>query len=155
MRLRTIILGAIVLVGSFAGALFLMHLLWPQTPQQALPALVAMPPLQPLTGNSVVLAPAAIALSAISEALDAQAPRDLSGKPQNPVSKLLSNAQLTFTVNRGPFAVSGQPGVLTVNTRLSGRFEALDILTGGVGTGVAAAGDAIGGLIGGNLGQQV
>jgi hypothetical protein len=127
MRLRTVMLGAIVLVGSFAGATFVMNALWPVAPQQARPALVAMPPLQPLTGNSVVLAPAAIALSAISEARDAQAPRDLSGKPQNPVSKLLSNAQLTFTVNRGPFAVSGQPGVLTVNTPLSGQFEAIGI----------------------------
>ena len=155
MRLRAIIVGAIVLVGSFAGATFVMNTLWPLAPQQARPALVAMPPLQPLTGNSVVLAPAAIALSAISEALDAQAPRDLSGKPQNPVSKLLSNAQLTFTVNRGPFAVSGQPGVLTVNTPLSGQFEALGTLTGGVGTGVTAAGGAIGNLIGGDLGQKV
>ncbi len=156
MRLRTIILGAVVLIGSFAGATLLMNVLWPQVPQQqGLPPLVAMPPLQPLTGNSVVLAPAAIALSAISEALDAQAPRDLSGKPQNPVSKLLSNAQLTFAVSRGPFAVSGQPGVLTVNTPLSGQFEALGTLTGGVGTGVTAAGGAIGNLIGGNLGQQV
>ncbi|MGB8742221.1 MAG: DUF4403 family protein [Xanthobacteraceae bacterium] len=110
--------------------------------------------MQPLTGNSVVLAPAAIALSAISEALDAQAPRDLSGKPQNPVSKLLSNAQLTFTVNRGPFAVSGQPGALTVNTPLSGQFEAIRTLTGSVGTGVTAAGDAIGNLIGGNQGGR-
>jgi Domain of unknown function (DUF4403) len=135
MRLRTIILGAIVLVGSFAAATFVMNVLWPQMPQvppqQARPALVAMPPLPPLTGNSVVLAPAAIALSAISEALDAQAPGDLSGKPQNPVSKLLSNAQLTFAVSRGPFAVSGQPGVLTVNTPLSGQFEALGTLPAG------------------------
>ncbi|MGA9009612.1 MAG: hypothetical protein WB495_22690, partial [Xanthobacteraceae bacterium] len=68
MRLRTVMLGAIVLVGSFAGATVVMNALWPVAPQQARPALVTMPPLQPLTGNSVVLAPAAIALSAISEA---------------------------------------------------------------------------------------
>lgn len=67
----------------------------------------------------------------------------------------MSNAQLTFTVNRGPFAVSGQPGVLTVNTPLSGQFEAIGTLNGSVGTGVTAAGDAIGNLIGGNLGQKV
>ncbi len=66
MRLRTVILGALVLAGSFAGATLLMNVLWPAAPQQARPALVAMPPLQPLTGTSVVLAPAAIALSAIA-----------------------------------------------------------------------------------------
>ena len=69
--------------------------------------------------------------------------------------KLLANAQLTFTVNRGPFAVSGQPGVLTVNTPLSGQFQAIGTLTGGVGSGVSAVGGAIGNLVGGNLGQQV
>lgn len=156
MRLRHIVLGGLVLVGSFAAALFLMNQFSPQTPQQAArPALVAMPPLQPLTGRSVVLAPAAIALSAIAEALDAQAPRNLSGTPQNPLSKLLANAQLTFTVNRGPFAVSGQPGVLTVNTPLSGQFQAVGTVAGGVGSGVAAAGNVIGSLLGGGLGQQV
>jgi hypothetical protein len=156
MRLRHVVFGLLVLVGSFAGALLLMNVLWPVPPQQqARPALVAMPPLRPLTGNSMVLAPAAIALSAISEALEREAPRNLSGKPQNPVSKLLSNAQLTFSVNRGPFAVSGQPGALTVTTPLTGQFQAFGTLTGGVGGGVAAAGGAIGGLLGGNLGQQV
>jgi hypothetical protein len=155
MRFRTIILGVLVLVGSFAGATLLMNVLWPVAPQQARPALVAMPPLPQLTGTSVVLAPVAIALSAISEALDAQAPKNLSGKPQNPASKLLTNAQLTFNVNRGPFVMSGQPGVLTVTTPLSGQFQALGTITGGVGSGVAAAGGAIGNLLGGNVGQQV
>jgi hypothetical protein len=43
MRLRTVMLGAIVLVGSFAGATVVMNALWPVAPQQARPALVAMP----------------------------------------------------------------------------------------------------------------
>jgi Domain of unknown function (DUF4403) len=156
MRLRTVILGLLVVAGSALGATLLMNVLWPSAPQRAAqPALVAMPPLQPLTGSSVVLAPAAIALSAIGQALDAQAPRNLSGKPQNPLSKILANAQLTFNVNRGSFAVSGAPGVLTIGTPLTGQFEALGTIAGGVGSGVAAAGGAIGGLLGGNIGQQV
>jgi len=156
MQLRTIVLAVLVVVGAALGALVLMNVLWPSAPPQpAQPKLAAMPPLQPLSGSSVVLAPAAIALSAISAALDAQAPRNLSGKPQNPLGKLLANAQLTFTVNRGPFAVSGQPGVLTVNTPLSGQFQAIGTLTGGVGSGVSAVGGAIGNLVGGSVGQQV
>jgi hypothetical protein len=72
MRLRTILLGLVVLVGSFFGALELMNLLWPPAPvQQNQPKLVALPPLQPLTGASTVLAPTAISLAAIREALDA------------------------------------------------------------------------------------
>jgi hypothetical protein len=149
-------MGILVVVGAALGALVLMNVLWPSAPQQpAQPKLAAMPPLQPLSGSSVVLAPAAIALSAIAAALDAQAPRNLSGKPQNPLGKLLANAQLTFTINRGPFAVSGQPGVLTVNTPLSGQFQAIGTLTGGVGSGVSAVGGAIGNIVGGNVGQQV
>jgi hypothetical protein len=157
MRLRTIFLGALVLVGSFVGATLLMNVLWPAAPapQANKPTLVAMPPLQPLTGTSGVLAPAAIALTAIRDALDAQAPRNLSGKPQNTVSKLLSDAQLTFTVNRGPLAVAGQPGVLLVTTPLSGQFEALGTLTGAVGSGVSTVGNAIGNVVGGSVGQQV
>ncbi len=157
MRIRTVILGALVVVVAFIGAMLLMDVLWPTAPapQANRPALQAMPPLQPLTGASSVLAPTAIALSAIRDALDAQAPRNLSGKPQNPVSKLLSSAQLTFTMTRGPLAVSGQPGVLVVTTPLAGTFEALGTLTGAVGSGVNAVGGAIGNLIGGSTGQEV
>jgi len=157
MKFRTIVLGAAVVVVSFVGATLIMDRLWPITPslQQGRPTLVAVPPLQPLTGTSTVLAPAAVAMSAIRDALEAQAPRNLSGKPQNPVSQLLSNAQLTFNVARGPLAVSGQPGALTVTTTLTGTFEALGTITGGIGSGVNTVGSAIGNLIGGSAGQQV
>ena len=75
----------------------------------------------------------------------------LSGKPQNPVSQLLSTAQLTFTVTRGPLNVSGRADALVITTPLSGTFEALGTLTGGIG---GAAG-AVGNIIGGSVGQQV
>jgi hypothetical protein len=154
MNIRTIILGTLIVVIAFVGATLLMNVLWPTGPaplQQARPALVAVPPLQPLTGTSTVLAPAAIAMAAIRDALDAQAPRNLSGKPQNPVSQLLSTAQLTFTVTRGPLNVSGRADALVITTPLSGTFEALGTLTGGIG---GAAG-AVGNIIGGSVGQQV
>jgi Domain of unknown function (DUF4403) len=157
MRIRTVLLGVLVVVVSFVGATLLLDVLWPPVPagRQNQPKLVAMPPLQPLTGTSVVLAPTAVALSAIREALDTQAPKNLTGKPQNPVSKLLSTAQLTFTVNRGPLTVAGQPGVLVVTTPLTGSFEALGTLTGAVSTGVSSVGGAIGNLIGGSVGNEV
>jgi len=154
MNIRTIILGALIVVIAFVGATLLMNVLWPTGPaplQQARPALVAVPPLQPLTGTSTVLAPAAIAMAAIRDALDAQAPRNLSGKPQNPVSQLLSTAQLTFTVTRGPLNVSGRADALVITTPLSGTFEALGTLTGGIG----GATGAVGNIIGGSVGQQV
>src|SRR3984885_9743453 len=157
MNLRTILFGAAIVVTSFIGATVLLNVLWPAAPalQQGRPALVAMQPLQPLAGTSVCLAPAAIAITAIRDALEANAPRNLSGKPQNPFSKLMSDAQLNFTVARGPFTMSGQPGVLTVTTPLTGTFEALGTLTGAAGSGVSAVGNAVGNLLGGNVGQQI
>jgi hypothetical protein len=155
MRLRTILLGLAVVVGSFVAATLLMNLIWPSQPKLARPNLVALPPLQPLSGTSNVLAPAAIALAAIREALEAQAPKTLTGKPQNPVSKLLANAQFKFDVTRGPLNVSGQAGTLSVTTPLTGTFEALGTVTGGLASGSNAVGGAVGNLIGGSTGQQV
>jgi hypothetical protein len=153
MNLRTIIVGAAVVVVSFLGANFLLNRLWPTASSlhQGRPALTAVPPLQPLSGTSTVLAPAAIALSAIREALDAHAPRNLSGKPQNPVSQLLSNADLTFDIARGPLSVSGRPDALVVVTPLSGTFKA----TGQIASGANSVAGAVGNLIGGSAGQAV
>ena len=153
MNIRTIIVGALIVVIAFIGASALLNLLWPSTTplQQGRPALVAVPPLQPLTGTSTVLAPAAIALTAIREALDAQAPRNLSGKPQNPVSQLLTNADLNFDIARGPFTVSGRPDALVVVTPLTGQFKA----TGTIASGANSVGNTIGNLVGGSVGQAV
>jgi len=156
MRIRTILLGVLVVAVSFVAATLIMDLLWPSAlPQQQRPALTAVPPLQPLAGTSTVLAPTAIALTAIREALDTQAPKNLSGKPQNSVSKLLANAQLSFTVARGPLAVTGQRDALIVTTPLTGTFEALGTLTGAVSSGVSVVGGAIGNAIGGSVGHEV
>jgi Domain of unknown function (DUF4403) len=157
MSLRTIIFGLAVVAVSFVIALALMDVLWPSATslQENRPALTAVPPLPPLTGTSTVLTPTAIALSAIRDALEVQAPRNLSGKPQNPVSKLLSSAQLSFSVARGPLAVSSQSGAILVTTPLSGTFQALGTVTGALNSGVSAVGGAVGNLIGGSTGQQV
>lgn len=152
MTTRTIILGAVaVVVAAFVGATLLLNVLWPTSVQQGRPQLSAVPPLPPLAGTSTVLAPAAIAMSAIRDALEAQAPRNLSGKPQNPLSQLLSNADLNFTISRGPLSVSGRPDGLVVTTPLSGTFQIRGQITGAAG----AIGGAIGNLLGGNVGEQV
>ncbi len=155
MGIRTIILGVLVVVVSFVVATLVIDALSPPPVKQEKVALTPPPPLPPLTGTSTVLAPTAISLAAIREALDAHAPRDFSGQPQSPLSKFLSNAQLKFAVARGPLSVTGQPGVLVVTTPLTGSFEALGTLTGAVGSGLNSVGGALGNLLGGNVGQQV
>jgi hypothetical protein len=151
MNFRTIILGLVIFVAAFIGATLLMNLLWPSSLQEGRPQLVTVPPLPPLTGTSTVLAPAAVAMSAIREALEAEAPRNLTGHPQNPVSQLLEGAELNFTITRGPLAVTGRPDSLVVSTALNGTFQARGTLTGATG----ALGNTLGNMIGGNIGQQV
>src|SRR5690349_16854707 len=96
-------------------------------------------PLQPVTRTSLVIAPAAVALTAIGQSLDAAAPRDFSGKSNNPVTQMLSQAEIAVAVTRGTMSASGQPGALTVNTPLNGSIR----ITGQIGT---SAGRAVGGL---------
>jgi hypothetical protein len=155
MRIGMIFLGGVVVVGSFVGATLAINALWPPAAPLQQVSLTPVPPLQPLTGTSTVLAPTAISLGAIKEALEARAPKNLSGTPQNPLSKFLSDAQFKFSVNRGPLNVAGQAGALVVTTPLTGTFEALGTLTGAAGSSVSAVGGALGNLIGGNVGQQV
>jgi hypothetical protein len=152
MNLRIIVLGIFVVILSFIGALVVMNLLWPGASlQQGRPALAAVPPLQPLSGTSTVLTPTAIAMTAIRDSLEAQAPKTLAGKPANPVSQLLQNATISWTINRGPLNVAGQGDALVVTTPLSGTFQALGTLSGSVG----AVGGAIGNLLGGGVGQSM
>src|ERR1700722_9547597 len=151
MNLRLILLGLVIVVAAFVGATFLLNLLWPTSLQEGRPQLVAEPPLPPLAGTSTVLAPAAIAMSAIRDALEAQAPRNLSGRPQNPLSQVLQAAELNFTVTRGPLGVTGKPDALLISTALNGTFQARGTLTGAAG----ALGNTLGNIIGGNIGQQV
>ncbi len=72
------------------------------------------PPLQAVTRSSYVIAPVAVALSAIRRKLDAAAPRELAGKNDNPVSSLLSKADIGITVARGAMRSAAQPNELTI-----------------------------------------
>jgi hypothetical protein len=151
MKLRTIIIGLIVIAASFGGATLLLNVFWPLSGHQGRPQLTALPPLAPLTGTSMVMVPAVIAMPAIRDLLEAQAPRTLSGKPPNPVPQLVPNAELNFTLNRGPLETSGKSDALVVSSPLAGTFEA----RGQVGGTAGAVGGALGAMIGGNLGSQL
>jgi Domain of unknown function (DUF4403) len=139
-----IAIGALVIVVFFAVAIFAMNLLWPAAGERR-PALAEIPPLKPVTRNSMVVTPAAIALSAIRDAMDNAAPRDLTGKRDNPLTQLLSNAEIGWTVARGPLAVAGRPDGLAVSAVLNGSFRA----TGQISTQAGNLTGALGGLFGG------
>ena len=147
--MRKILFGAVGIVAVMA-ALLAVLLLWSAGPDRK-PVLADSPPLQPVTRTSVVIAPAAVALSAIRDVMEAQAPGDLSGKRENPVGQLLQNSELGWSITRGPLALSGRPDGLTVVTPLTGTFR----LTGQIGPQVGSITSALGGLLNESLGKQV
>jgi hypothetical protein len=150
-------LGALIVVGgAFCATLWALERYFPaETIPPALAHLPPPPPLPAVSRQSVVIAPVAISLPAIRDALDAAAPREFVGKNDNPVSQLLGQAEIGLTVSRGTMSVAGANDTMTVTTPLTGSIH----LTGQVGTqasrAVGGLGDAIGGLLGGSVGKQV
>jgi hypothetical protein len=152
--MRKLLLGLLIVIIATGAALTAVLLLWP-APLDKPPVLVAVPPLQPVTRTSVVIAPTAIALTAIRDAMEAQAPRDLSGKRDNPVGQLLTNAELGWTVTRGPLAVVGRAEGLNVTAPLNGAFRLTGQIGAQVGNSVGQIAGALGGLLGDSVGQQM
>jgi hypothetical protein len=136
--LRHIFFGTLIVAVFFGGTLWALNTFWPAGPAgQRRPALEQMAPLQPITRTSVVIAPIAVSHSAIRNTLEAGAPRNLSGKRDNPISQALGRIEIGWTLARGPIAVAGRPEGLTLSTALTGVMRA---------TGQAATG--AGGLVG-------
>jgi len=149
--MRRVLLPILIAAVAFVAALIVtVFLLWPSAPQKK-PVLADSPPLKVVTRTSVVIAPAAIALSAIRDAMDAQAPRDLSGKRDNPVGQLLQSAELGWTISRGPLAVTGRAEGLAIVAPLNGTFR----LTGQIGQQVGNLTNQLGGLLGGSIGEKL
>jgi hypothetical protein len=149
MRLRTILIGVAVVAASFLGASVAMQVLSPGAGNVQPPALVEVPPLKQISRTSMIVTPTAIALTAIRDALDAAAPRNLTGKRENPISQLLSNADIGWTMGRGPLAVTGRPEAMAISTALTGTLH----VTGQISTQAGNIGGALGGIINQNLGQ--
>jgi hypothetical protein len=152
LSLRAIAFGAAVVAVFFAGTLWALDTFLPQNPMaQSRPALTALPPLQPVTRTSMIVAPVAIANLAIRDAIEANAPRTLNGKNENPLSELLGKADIGWTVSRGPIAMSGAPSGLTMTAALNGSMRA----TGQIATQGGNLTGALTGLLGNDLGRSV
>jgi len=148
--MRWIIIGAAIFAAFFTITLRVIDTVWPpQAPQR--PPEVATRPLVPMTKTSFLIAPVAVADSAIRDALEAAAPRDLTGKRENPATELLSKAEIGWTMTRGPLGVGGRPDALAVTTTLNGALR----LTGQLGKEVSNLGGRIAGLAGNEIGQAV
>ena len=151
VSLKTILLGIAVVVVSFFVSLKAMDWLSPRGAGRA-PLLVELPPLPPASRNSVILAPVSISLAAIRDAADRGAPRNFTGKADNPLSQLLQNADIGWTASRGPITATGAQDVLSLATPLTGTLN----VTGSLSSkATGAVGDALGALLGGNVAKQI
>ena len=150
MRLRLILVGAAVLAVSFYASLKAMDWLWPRTAEK--PVLAKLPPLPPVSRNSEIIAPIVVPLITIRDTLDRAAPRNLAGKAENPVSQILSNADISWTVNRGALVANGAQNALTLSTPLEGKLTVLGSLSAGAND---ALGNALGSLLGNNAAKQI
>src|ERR1700730_2125598 len=150
-RLKTILLATAMVAVSFFVSLKIMDWLSPRGTVAA-PVLVELPPLPPAPRSSSIIAPVAIALTAIRDAAERGAPRNFEGKADNPVSQILENADIGWTASRGPIAATGAQDVLSLATPLTGKLNVTGSLTS---KATGAVGDALGGLLGGNAAKQI
>ncbi len=148
MRLTHILFGILAVAVSFVAATYIMDWISPRS--SPAPKLAQLPPLQPVTRNSVVIAPIAVTLTAIRDSVERAAPKNFAGKADNPAKQILSNADINWTIVRGPIAASasGTGNDLVLTTPLNGKLT----IAGNISN---VSGDAISSIIGGNLGKQI
>jgi hypothetical protein len=140
--------GTVVLIGSFAAALWALNAFFPAGGSRQ-PALVEVPPLKPATRTSTITAPIAVALTAIRDVIEQHAPRELAGKRDNPLTQLLGKADIGWTLTRGPFSVVGRTEALNISTTLNGTLR----VTGQIANQAGSVGGAIGNLISSDVGR--
>jgi hypothetical protein len=151
VNLKTILLAIAVVAVSFFLSLTAMDWLSPRG-KVAAPVLVELPPLPPAPRSSSIVAPVAIALSAIRDAADRGAPRSFGGKADNPISQILQNADIGWTASRGPITATGAQDMLSLATPLTGTLNVTGSLTS---KATGAVDDALGRLLGGDVAKQI
>src|ERR1041385_6995297 len=125
LSLRSVLLGAAVVVVFFTSTLWALNKFFPADPmRESQPDLVALHPMAPVSRTSVIVAPVAVAALAIRDIMEANAPRGLNGKNENPLADLLGKADIGWNISRGPISVSGTSGGLNISTSLNGSLRA-------------------------------
>lgn len=151
LNLKTVLIAVAVLAASFFISLKAMDWLSPRATNSA-PPVAQLPPLPPVSKSSIVVAPVAIALSAIRDQAEKASPRNFAGKAENPISQILQDADIGWTAARGPMAATGDKDVLTLSTPISGRLN----VTGSLSSkATGALGEALGSVLGGDAAKRI
>ncbi|OKO78364.1 hypothetical protein AC629_30410 [Bradyrhizobium sp. NAS80.1] len=151
LDLKTVLIAVAVLAASFFISLKAMDWLSPSATTSA-PPVAQLPPLPPVSKNSIVVAPVAIALSAIRDQAEKAAPRNFAGKAENPISQILQDADIGWSAIRGPMSAVGDKDMLTLSTPLTGKLNVTGTLSS---KATGALGDALGSVLGGNAAKQI
>jgi hypothetical protein len=151
MRPKIILLAIAVVAVSFAVTLKAVDWFSPRG-DGSRPAVADLPPLPPAPRSSVIMAQVTIPITAIRDAAERGAPRTFAGKADNPVSQVLQNADIGWTASRGPLSVTGGQDVLSLATSLNGKLNVTGSLAAKT---TGAVGDAIGGILGADVGKQI
>ena len=139
--------GLAVLVAVLALASALAVKWWPARGVDGRrPALAAVPPLPSVTRSSVVVTPVAIALTAIQEAVEKVAPRELAGKSTLPAAPAAGGPDIGWSLTRGALVLSGRAEGVSLSTSLRGSSRATAPMAAQGGPPAAAPG-AFPGLI--------
>jgi hypothetical protein len=112
----------VVAIVFFFGTLWALNFLTPTVAPER-PKLAETRPLPPATRPSVIIAPVAIAIPTIRQAIEDAAPRTLSGKPDNPIAKVLSKSEVNYTLERSPLAFAGRADGLIMGADLNGTLR--------------------------------
>ncbi len=149
-RFRWTVGAVVVIGGSFYAALWALDRAMTPSAPPALANLPPLPALQPVSRSSYVIAPVAISIDAIRASMEAAAPRKLLGENNNPISALLSAADIGITVERGPLALYGRPDDLAVAATINGSVK----VSGQIVSQAGALVGSLAGLIGDAVGNK-
>lgn len=147
MRVKTVLFSLTLIVISFFVSLQMMDWISP-TSRNGTPAIVKLSPLPPPTNSTKIIAPFTIPLDTIRATADRIAPRNFSGKADNPVGQFLQNADISWTIERGAMTAAGASNQLTLTTPLDGKLNVTGSLSNNVGSALSS-------LIGGDIGKQI
>ena len=122
--LRNLALAFLVLVvAAIGGAVWFIKSRAPTSIDRP-PAAAETSPLPAVTRSSLMVTPIVIPLLVIQAAIETAIPPTMSGKPDIPSPPGVRNAEITWTVTREPFSMSGGPEGLTLSASLAGTLRA-------------------------------
>ncbi len=147
--MRKIVLCILAGGALVTAALFAVY--WRQAAPGRTPALAPAPPLAPVTRASTIVVPVSVALTAVRAAIEAQAPKNLEGKKDNPISDLLTNGSIRWAVERGPLSFAARDDQLILSTALIGSAH----LSGDISKTAGDIAGALGGILNQGLGQDL